>query len=50
LIKSKYFFVYLQFLLHLEALKDNSLIAVERTLLSVTEALPPTLKEKKFGT
>lgn len=39
-----------KFLLHLEALKDNWLIAVEKTLLSLTDALPPTLKEKKFGT
>ncbi|XP_063439179.1 U3 small nucleolar RNA-associated protein 4 homolog [Mytilus trossulus] len=44
-ISSKY-----KFLLHLEAIQDNWLVAVERTPLTLTESLPPTLKEKKFGT
>lgn len=44
-LSSKY-----KFLLHLEALKDNWLIAVEKTPLALTDSLPPTLKEKKFGT
>lgn len=39
-----------QFILHLEALSDDWLVLVERPPLTILEALPETLKMKKFGT
>ncbi|XP_064599137.1 U3 small nucleolar RNA-associated protein 4 homolog isoform X2 [Liolophura sinensis] len=39
-----------KFLLHVEALKDDWLVVVERPPITIFDALPPTLKQKKFGT
>lgn len=40
----------LQFILHMELLSTNSLVVVERTPMAIQDSLPPTLRQKKFGT
>ncbi|ESO82660.1 hypothetical protein LOTGIDRAFT_229732 [Lottia gigantea] len=38
------------FVMYVECLEDDWLVVVERTPLAILKSLPPTLKQKKFGT
>jgi hypothetical protein len=40
----------LKYIIHANQLVNNQILIVELTPLSVIERLPPSLKQKKFGT
>ena len=42
--------VMFQYLLHVNALDDKSMVIVERPPLAIDEALPPNFTKKLFGT
>lgn len=39
-----------KFILHMDFLSEDTLVVVERTPMAIQDTLPPTLRQKKFGT